>query len=496
MKERRPNGEGIALGPQIPERVQRTTDRLKTSASLGMERFSGIPAGLNARTYAGAVCSSISRGHGVMAEKASHLIDLAKGADVQHVGHTNALNGADRIVDGILIQTKYCSSGAKCVSSCFDAGGFRYMSNGAPMQIEVPKDLHADAVKAMEVRISRGQVPGVTDRAEARNLIRKGHLSYEQAVNLGKAGTIESVVYDAATGTVVAGCAFGLSSAARFAMGVWNGEDASVAAGAAFETGLSVGGIALLTSIASAQLARTSIDRALVPVGRAAVEAMGPELVKTLAAAFGKEGLRGVAAERFVGRILRGNLVTTIATAGVMAGIDAWKLATGRITAGQAGRSITVRTASTAAGAAGWVAGSAHGALIGSVVPVVGTAAGAVIGGLIASVGAGGLAGKAMDAAIDGVFTSSEDKARAALVAAIAAEVEAHMLNEDEASELVDVLAGYDIIEIEIAAKQTRRRIEGCRRMVGSIAFDIASRRSRVVPPGIRMLAGPSSIAA
>jgi hypothetical protein len=485
MFSRETKAKAIVLGKDVSDGLQRITGDVKSSVSLGIERFSAIQVGLNARTYAGAVCSSLARGHGVMAEKASHLIDLAKGADVQHIGHTNALNGADRMVDGILIQTKYCSSGSRCIAACFDEIGFRYMSNGMPMQIEVPKDLHADAVKAMEMRIARGQVPGIVDKAEASSLIRKGHLTYEQAVNLGRAGTIESIAYDAATGTVIAGCAFGLSSATRFAMGVWSGEAVTDAAIAAFETGLAVGGMALLTSLASAQLARTSFDRALVPVSQAAVEAMGPDLVRTLAAAFGKEGLRGIAAERFVGRILRGNMVTTIASAGVIATVDAWKLATGRITAGQAGRNITVKTASTAAGAFGWITGSAHGALIGSVVPVVGTGARALIGGMIGSIGAGGVAGKAMEKAIDTTFTAAEDRLRASLVAAVTAEIEAHMLMEAEATELADRMAAYDISQIQTAVVPFRKRIDGCRHLASPVALEIASRRERIALPDI-----------
>lgn len=473
----------IELGMDVSDSMQKATDGVKSSVSLGIERFAALQVGLNARTYADAVCSSLARGHGVMAEKASHLIDLAKGSDVQHLGHTNALNGADRMVDGMLIQTKYCSSGARCVASCFDEHGFRYMSNGVPMQIEVPRDMHDDAVKAMEVRITRGQVPGVTDKSEASGLVREGHLTYEQAVNLGKAGTVESIAYDAATGMVVAGCAFGLSSAARFAMGIWSGETATAAAAAAFETGLTIGGMALLTSVASAQLARTSFDRALVPVSQAVVEAMGPELVKTLAAAFGKEGLRGVAAERFVGRILRGNMVTSVAVIGVMAIVDAWMLATGRITAGQAGRSMSIRTASTLGGTLGWLTGSAHGALIGSVVPGIGTGAGALIGGLVCSVGAGGVAGKAMEKAIDATFPATEDRLRASLVAAVTAEIDAHMLMESEATELADRLAAYDISQIEQAVLPFRKTIDGCRHLAAPVALEISARRTRIIPP-------------
>lgn len=35
----------------------------------------------------------------------------------------NALNGADRIVDGIEIQSKYCKTGSRCINECFSEDG-------------------------------------------------------------------------------------------------------------------------------------------------------------------------------------------------------------------------------------------------------------------------------------------------------------------------------------------------------------------------------------
>lgn len=458
--------------------------------NLGVGRFAGMIPAANARAYAASVCASMSRGHGVMAERASHLIDALRGADVQHVGHTNALNGADRIVGGILMQTKYCSSGSRCISSCFDKGTFRYMTNGGPMQIEVPKDLHKDAVKAMEVRISRGEVPGVSDKSQASSIVRKGHLTYEQAVNLGKAGTVESVSYDAATGSVIAGYAFGLSAAARFAMGLWRGEDLSEAAIAAMRTGVEIGGLALVTSIATNQLARTALDHAMMPVSTGLVEAMGPEMVKTLAAAFGREGLRGAAANSFVGRILRGNLVGAVASTGVMTGVDAWKVATGRLTIGAAGKGMAVRSASTLAGSAGWVAGSAHGALIGSVVPVLGTGAGAVVGGVLGSISAGGLAGEAAKRAIDLATTSSIDRFRSYVAAALALEIEAHMLTEIEAGLYMDRMYAFRFDEFAPIVMNGPRPIECCREIASPMAAAITAKRAFVSLPDAPEAAG------
>ena len=56
------------------------------------------------------------------------------GHDAQIVGDDNAKNGADRIVDGIYIQSKYCATGACCINECFADGGkgtFRYMQMGS-----------------------------------------------------------------------------------------------------------------------------------------------------------------------------------------------------------------------------------------------------------------------------------------------------------------------------------------------------------------------------
>ena len=105
-------------------------------------------------------------------------------------GDNNAKNGADRIVDGVNIQSKYCKTGAKCIKECFENDRFRYFNaDGSPMQIEVPLDKYDDAVKAMAERIKKGQVPGVTDPAKAKEIVRKGNFTYEQAKNIAKAGT-------------------------------------------------------------------------------------------------------------------------------------------------------------------------------------------------------------------------------------------------------------------------------------------------------------------
>ena len=123
-------------------------------------------------------------GHGFAAEDANAMADKWCGKHVDKVGVNNAKNGADRIVNGVEIQTKYCLSASASIDAAFDNGVYRY-----PGQvIEVPKDQYGDAVRIMRGRISEGQVPGVTDPNMAERLVIKGHYTYDEAVRIARAG--------------------------------------------------------------------------------------------------------------------------------------------------------------------------------------------------------------------------------------------------------------------------------------------------------------------
>ena len=195
------------------------------------------------------------QGHGFAAERANNLFDKLTGHDAKIVGDDNAKNGADRVVDGVNIQSKYCATGKRCINECFENDGkgtFRYMTDGKPMKIEVPSDKYDEAVRAMEEKIKNGQVKGVSDPNEAKNIVKKGHFTYAQAKNIAKAGTVESLTYDAVNGTIIASSAFGVTAMITFATSMWNGEDFEDAIKIATYSGLKVGGTAFITSILAA----------------------------------------------------------------------------------------------------------------------------------------------------------------------------------------------------------------------------------------------------
>lgn len=140
-------------------------------------------------------------GHGELAEEANNIIDRLQGHQAEILGRDNAKNGADRCVDGILIQTKYYKTARGSLEACFDPSShqYRYLAkDGTPMQLEVPKDQYQQVLRGFEKKISQGKVPGVRDPEDAEKIVRKGKLTYDQAVNLTKPGAVESVTYDAA----------------------------------------------------------------------------------------------------------------------------------------------------------------------------------------------------------------------------------------------------------------------------------------------------------
>ncbi len=404
-----------------------------------------IPGSVN--NYGDTVVFGPERGHGIAAERANHFVDVLKGRDASHVGGDNAKNGPDRLVNGINIQSKYCHSGSKCIAECFDEkGAFRYRNvDGSPMQIEVPSNYYEDAVKALENRIRRGQVPGVTDPAKAKEIIRKGALTYQQARNVAKFCTVESLTYDAITGIQVAGTACTVTVAISFAHALWNGEDWNAAVKLAASSGLKVGGAAWLTSIISAQLARTGVEGAMRPATDFMVKKLGAKTAAQLANALRNGStIHGAAAMNHLSKVFRGNIVTGLVTTVVLSSADISRMVRGRISGLQAFKNITTTAVGVAGGTGGWMAGAAAGAALGSVVPIIGTAAGGLVGGLFGAFAGGSLGSSGTKAILDCFIEDDAKQMAERFESELVLQVEEFMLNEGEIARLLEQVDKID----------------------------------------------------
>lgn len=377
------------------------------------------------------------QGHGFAAERANNLYDNLTGHKASIVGDDNAKNGADRIVDGVYIQSKYCATGSKCINECFaddGKGTFRYMNDGKPMQIEVPSDKYDAAVQAMEEKIRNGQVQGVSDPNEAKNIVRKGNFTYEQAKNIAKAGTVESLTYDAINGVIIASSAFGVTALITFATSIWNGESFDDALKFATYSGLKVGGTAFITTIAASQLCKAGLNSALVGSSEAIVALMGPKASAVLINAFRSgSNLYGAAAMKSAAKLLRGNSVTAGVTVVVLSSFDIVNIFRGRISGKQLFKNFVNTTTQVVGGTGGWLSGAAIGSAI---LPGVGT----VIGGLIGSIGMGSAAGKVSNKVLGKFIEDDADEMVEIIKKVFEKLAGEYLLSQKEAENSVDQL--------------------------------------------------------
>lgn len=335
------------------------------------------------------------QGHGYAAEQGNDLIDKINLKDAKILGNDNKKWGPDRLVDGKSIQTKYCENARASVDAAFDKGSGLYkytLENGKPMQLEVPNEQYEEAVRIMGKRIAEGKVPHTKNPKDAKKLVRKGNVTYNQAKAIAKAGTVESLVFDAAHGAVIGMSAAGISATITFAKALWDGQDTEIAVEVAMYEGIKMGGMAFASSVLAAQLTRTPFNQML----------MGPtiELVKLLPSSVrnalvnslrGSAPIYGGAATNNLAKLLRGNIIAMTCMVLVMSAENITHFFQGKISGKQLFKDVSVLVAGIGGGMAGGAVMALAGAAIGG--PV-----GAAVGGYV-GIAAGGIAGGTLSGA-------------------------------------------------------------------------------------------------
>ncbi len=363
-------------------------------------------------------------GTGFAAEDANALADKLSGKKVEKVGRNNVLNGPDRISDGVKIQVKYYASSRETINAAFNEEGvYRYPDQ----MLEVPSDQYDDALKLMEQKIRDGKVAGYKRPSRAKELVKKGSVTYKQAKNIAKAGNIDSLTYDAKSQAVVSGYVFAVSFSINFAQGIWNGQSGRDSLENAFKVGLASGSKTFVTGVVANQILRSRVSAhstILVRHGmkELAKTSVGKDAITKIATTVAGKPLFGAAATNYVSKMASSNAVVGTLVTLYDSRSDVYRtMIEGSASWGQLlknlvgnagsifGGIVAAGTASAYGSVQGAVAGKAIGGLIGgilgSVVPGAGTAAGATLGaGAGAWVGwAGGLvAGGAAGSAVGG----------------------------------------------------------------------------------------------
>ena len=399
-----------------------------------------------AHLYADRKFTSQHYGFAFAAENGNNLADRFKGLNASVVGDNNAANGPDRKIVNrggaeIWIQTKYYSTASGSINAAFDdAGNFRYIMDGKPMQIEVPSDQYDDAIKFMQKKIANGQLAncGVTDPDEAVNIVRKGSLTFNQAKNIAKAGNIDSLKYDAKNGIVSAGCAAGITFLIDYACCKLNGLETEDALKNAGLNGIKTGGVIFATYVISSQMAKTgladSLSKALVPTAKAITKTFGDDVCKVIMTRAGVQAA-GKATAKQVADALSREIITDGVLLVVLTGLDVADLFRGRISKEEVLKNLTVTLVSIGAGAAGAYGGAALGNLI---VPGVGGAVGMALG----SIAGGGLGALGAEAAIAPFYESDAEEMFVIISEEFTVLCSDYLVNEAEANHIVDALKG------------------------------------------------------
>ena len=249
------------------------------------------------------------QGHGTAAEYANTTIDKLSLKDAKALGGGNAKWGSDRVVNETSIQCKYCESAVSSINhgiSEYVKSENRTVSrlyinpDGSMMQIEVPREQYTDAVKYMQKKIDSGElifqaesieridentirikypheetshiekvtkdilieekdgklIKKIAPGSNAKEYVRKGHITYNMAMNIACSGTIESVVFDAERGVVCSFPGAGITTILTFVCAVWKGENIEVAAKQSIKAGALVIGKGALIYTITMQLSR------------------------------------------------------------------------------------------------------------------------------------------------------------------------------------------------------------------------------------------------
>lgn len=295
---------------------------------------------------------SAPSGHGHAAEYANNLIDKIKYPFkyVRQTGQDNAKNGADRMVGNQKIQTKYYARASGTVNSAFesksDGGMYRYKG----MQLEVPKDQYDKAVELFEEKIKQGKVEGVTNPKEAKNYIRKGHVTYREAKLIAQGGNLTSIKFDAIDGAINSLPGVGISFVIVFSQARWFGSETKDAALMAGKAGLRTLAMGTSIYVASQQFAKV--------------------FTKQINDYFGKKVTAEVVARRAAPVISFAVIITP----------DIFDALIGRISSQQ-----LLKNAAVAGG--GMLAGVGAGALGGTLAGPLGAAVGAIAGGIVGGFG-------------------------------------------------------------------------------------------------------------
>ena len=247
------------------------------------------------------------------------------------------------------------------------------------------------------------------------------------------------MTYDGVNGIKIGAYSGGISAAITFAVASWNGKNFEEALENSVLAGLQTGGIAWASSILVGQMTKAGVNSLLVSSSESLVSLLGPKASAYLVNAFrsGTE-IYGAAAMKSAAKLLRGNVVTGVATLAVMSASDVVEVLRGRISGTQFVKNVINTGAGIGGGVAGWTGGATAGATLGSVIPGVGNVIGGLAGGLLGAFLGSSVASKTSQAVTNEFIEDDAKKMEKILSTEFKYVAADYLLNESECKQIAE----------------------------------------------------------
>lgn len=187
-------------------------------------------------------------------------------------------------------------------------------------------------------------------------------------------------------------------------------------------------------------------------------------------------------------KLLRGNVITGVASIAVLSSVDVVNIFRSRISGKQLFKNLAETTASVAGGTAGWMGGAAAGAAIGSAVPLIGTAIGGFVGGLLGAFAGGAVSGKAANKALGKFIEDDADQMVRIIENEFKVLAEEYLLSQKEVERVADKLKEKltgKILKDMFASKNRRKYASTL--LTPPIESVTASRKRILLPSGEEM---------
>lgn len=339
------------------------------------------------------------QGHGYAAEYGNNTIDRFLGRQVVNEAQNldssgrQVKDGADRIVNGVPIQTKYINSPNNFIQEVVVGGHLRYMQNGVPIKLEVPRDKYDSFVDSFQRKIDNGEIAEIAPGSNAKDYIRKGHLTYDQSYTTVQALTIQGVAIDTLNALGLGKDVAVANFIVHFAIETWDGKSVEDA----FRVSLQAGGRELshsvLVNVLVQQFSRNNFANVFVrnfvgteKAGYAKIQ----NPIYNLSNFVAEEVKNTELAKSEIGKCLgldkvdAYQVINTTVAVGIIYGPDVIKAIEGRISGKQLFKNSAVATASLGAGKfAAAVAKEVFG-IVGGVPGVIISTFGSMFGGYVA----------------------------------------------------------------------------------------------------------------